>query len=55
MGDFVTALTTALTPAALWAAITPLASLVAVVVVFALSINFLRKLVSGVGKGKAKI
>lgn len=55
MADFVTALTTALTPAALWAALTPLAALIGSVVIFALSVYFVRRMISGVGKGKARI
>lgn len=55
MTDFVTALSSALTPTALWAALTPLAALVGVVVIFALSVHFVRRMVSGVGKGKARI
>lgn len=55
MADFVTALTAALTPADLWGSLTPLAALIGVVVVFALSVHFARKLIKGVAKGKAKI
>lgn len=55
MEAFVTALTTELAPADLWGAITPLAGLIGVAVVFSLSVHFGRKLVHGIGKGKAKI
>lgn len=55
MSDFVTALTSALTPAALWGSLAPLAALIGVVVIFALSVHFVRRMVSGVGRGKAKI
>lgn len=55
MTDFVTALTTALTPAALWGALTPLAALIGAVVIFALSVYFVRKMIKGVGRGKASI
>lgn len=55
MAGFITALTGegGLTSANLWAAITPAAATVAVVVLFALSYRVLRKLVKGVSKGKA--
>lgn len=55
MSDFVTALTAAITPAALWGALTALAALVGVAVIFALSVHFVRRLVGGLGKGKARI
>lgn len=55
MAAFITALTgeTGISSANLWAAITPAAGTVAVVVLFALSYRVLRKLVKGVSKGKA--
>lgn len=55
MAGFITSLTGegGLTSANLWAAITPAAATVAVVVLFALSYRVLRKLVKGVSKGKA--
>lgn len=55
MAGFITALTGAngITADNLWAAITPAAATVAVVVLFALSYRVLRKLVKGVSKGKA--
>lgn len=55
MEAFFTALTTALSPAALWGALTPVAPLIGVLVVFALSVYFVRRMVSGAGKGKARI
>ena len=39
MTDFVTALIAALTPAALWGALTPLAGVIGVVVIFSLSVH----------------
>lgn len=55
MAGFITALTgtDGISSANLWAAITPAAATVAVVVLFALSYRVLRKLVKGVSKGKA--
>ena len=55
MADFMIALTgtDGITSANLWAAITPAATTIAVVVLFALSYRVLRKLVKGVSKGKA--
>lgn len=55
MTDFVTALLAALTPAALWGALAPLAALIGVVVIFALSVHFVRRMISGVAKGKARV
>lgn len=55
MADFVTAMTTALTPANLWGALEPVAPLVGVAVIFSLGLGFVRKAVKGVGKGKARI
>lgn len=55
MTAFITALTgtDGITSANLWAAITPAATVVGIVVLFALSYRVLRKLVKGVSKGKA--
>lgn len=55
MTDFVTALIAALTPAALWGALTPLAGVIGVVVIFSLSVHFVRRMVAGVSKGKARL
>lgn len=55
MEALVTALTTAITPTALWGAITPFAPLVAVLVIFAFSYGVVHKVIKGAGKGKAKI
>ena len=52
---FITAITSALSADKLWGALTPIAPLVGVLVVFALGVHFVRKAVSGAGKGKAKI
>lgn len=55
MDAFVTALSTALSASNLWGALTPIAPLIGVLVVFALSVYFVRRAVSGAGKGKARI
>lgn len=55
MGDFVTAMTTALAPANLWGALEPVAPIVGVAVIFSLGLGFVRRAVKGIGKGKAKI
>lgn len=55
MADFVTALIAAVTPTALWGALAPLAPLIGTLIVFALSVYFVRKMVGGAGKGKAKL
>jgi len=52
MNDFVTALTTAITPAALWDTLGETAPLIAVVVLVALGYHVIRKAVKGVGRGK---
>lgn len=54
MADFVTALMTALTPAAFWGAIEEAAPLVGVLVLVAFGYRILRRLVSGASKAKAK-
>lgn len=54
MEAFVTALTTALTPAAFWGAIEDAAPLIVVLVLIAFGYRILRRLVSGASKGKAK-
>lgn len=54
MEAFVTALTTAITPTALWAALAEVAPFIGIVVIFAFSYRILRRLVSGASKGKAK-
>ena len=55
MAGFITALTGAdgITSANLWAAITPAAGVVSIVVLFALSYRVLKKLVKGVSRGHA--
>jgi len=55
MDAFVTALGTSLTPADLWGAVAPVVPVVGIAVIFALGIYFARRVVSGIGKGKAKI
>lgn len=55
MQSFVTALTGEIDAASLWAALTPIAGLVGLAVIFSLSVHFIRKVVKGVGRGKASI
>lgn len=57
MGGFITALTGAdgVTSANLWAQITAAAGFLGAVVIFAFGYRVVRKIVSGVSKGKAKI
>lgn len=54
MDAFITALTTALTPAAFWGSITEVAPLIGVLVLVAFGYGILRRLVGGASKGKAK-
>lgn len=55
MSEFIAQLTGAngINQTTLWSAIIPVATTVAIVVIFALSYRVLRKLVKGVSKGKA--
>lgn len=55
MEAFVTALTAEVTAADLWGAVTPLAGLIGVAVIFALGNHYGRRIVGGLGRGKAKI
>lgn len=54
MSTFITSLTTGLSNDALWGAIAPAAPLVIGLVLFALGFYFVRKLIKGAGKGKAR-
>lgn len=55
MGDFITELTTAVTPTALWDNLTPVAALVGVLIIFAFGYYVLRKVVKGAGRGKPTV
>lgn len=55
MSDAVTAITTAVTPAALFGALTAVAPIVIVGLTVGFSLTVLRRVVGGLGKGKAKI
>lgn len=55
MEDFVTGLTTSVTPSALWANLEPVAALIGILVVFAFGYHVLRRVVRGAGSGKPKI
>lgn len=55
MDTFTTALETSVTSAALWGALTPLTGLITVALLFSVAVYFLRRGVSGLGRGKAKI
>lgn len=54
MDAFITALMSALTPAAFWASIADTAPLIGVLVLVAFGYRILRRLVSGASKAKAK-
>lgn len=54
MNDFITALTTALTPTAIWGMLADVAPFVTVMVLIAFGYGVVRRLVSGASKGKAK-
>nr|CRY95293.1 hypothetical protein [uncultured prokaryote] len=54
MEAVITALTTALTPAAFFAIVADLVPFIVVLVPVSLALHFLRKLVKGAGKGKVK-
>ena len=54
MEAFITALTTALTPAAFWGSIAQVAPLVGILVLVSFGYTILRRLVSGASKAKAK-
>lgn len=55
MTDVVTALTTGITPAALFSSLAAVAGLVTTAVLVSFGIGVLRRTVSGIGKGKARI
>lgn len=55
MGGFVTSLATDVDAAGIWGAIAPIAPLIGVAVLVGVGVTFLRRVVSGLGKGKAKI
>lgn len=55
MDDFITALLVSITPSALWGALTPMVPLIGVMVVFALGYRFVKRGISGISKGKAKV
>lgn len=54
MESLVTALTTALTPAAFWTQIAAVGGLIGVLVIVAFGYRVLRRVVSGASKAKAK-
>ena len=54
MDTFITALTSGITPAALWGALASAAALIIVAVVFSFGYHVIRRVISGIGKGKAK-
>lgn len=52
---FITALTTGVTAEQFWANVAPFGAFIATMVVFAFGYRVLRKVISGAGKGRAKI
>lgn len=54
MEDFITALVAGITPTALWGALAEAVPFIVVVVLVAFGYRIVRRLVSGVSKGKAK-
>ncbi|MDR3298217.1 MAG: hypothetical protein LBT19_02540 [Candidatus Nomurabacteria bacterium] len=55
MDAFITALEAVITPAALWGVIAGSATFIGVVVLFSFGYRFVKGLISGVSKGKAKM
>lgn len=55
MAGFVTAMTAAITPDTLWGELTPFAALIGTAVLFGLSVYFVRKIIRGLGHGKASL
>lgn len=55
MEDFITAITAAVTPAALWAVLAGSAVFIGTLVVFAFGYRVVKRLVSGASRGKAKL
>jgi hypothetical protein len=55
MEAFVTALTTAVSATTIFAALAPLAPWIGTLILVSVALYFLRRSVSGAGKGKAKI
>lgn len=55
MDTFVTALSTAVTPTTIFAQLAELGAWVGSLIVVSIGLHFLRRSVSGAGKGKAKI
>lgn len=54
MTDFITALTTAITPSTFWDAIAQAVPFIVTVVIVAFGYRIVRRLVNGASKGKAK-
>lgn len=55
MGEFMTTLTTAVTGAKLWEAIAPAAPIIGVGILFSIGYMVLRRAITGIGRGKAKV
>ena len=55
MSEFFTAITEAVTPAALWGALASSAAFIGTIVVFAFGYRVVKRLVSGASRGKAKL
>lgn len=55
MDAFITAISAEITPAALWGVIAAAAGFIGIVVLFAFGYRFVKGLISGASKGKAKL
>lgn len=55
MSDFINALTTAVTPAVLWGTLADAAPIITVMLVFAFGYFVLKRVIRGIGHGKARL
>lgn len=55
MSSFINGLSTSIESSALWNVLTPVATIVGVMILFALGVRFLRRSIKGAQNGKAKI
>lgn len=55
MGDIIKELQTELTAQNLWSAVTPVAGILGVLILFSIGVYFLRKALRGASKGKARV
>lgn len=55
MADIISQLKTELTADKLWGAVTPVAGILGVLILFSIGVYFLRKALRGASKGKARV